>query len=261
MLLLISPAKDLNFEQSPTNVPYSQPQFVEQAQQLMTICKTLTPSDLASLMKLSDKLAALNVARFASWQPSFTWPEAKQAILAFNGDVYQGLQAWQLSDSELAFAQQHLRILSGLYGLLRPLDLMHPYRLEMGTSLANEAGKDLYAFWRPVLANAINQQLSILNTDVVLNLASTEYFRAVDVKQLNATVISPEFKDEKAGQFKVISFYAKRARGLMARFVIERQLTDIDCIKTFNSAGYQYCAERSTATKPVFIRYAADLPA
>ena len=257
MLLLVSPAKDLDLTPSVTPLAVTQPALLAEATALAAICKTLTPADLSSLMHISDKLAGLNAARFAEWQPPFTPDNAKAALFMFNGDVYQGLDAASLSTADLSFAQQQLRILSGLYGVLRPLDLMQAYRLEMGTSLANPAGKDLYAFWKSRLTAHLNSELAALNTDTVLNLASQEYFKAVDTKVLQARVISPEFKDLKNGQYKIISFYAKKARGLMARYVIQQRLTAAEGILGFNLAGYYYSAEHSRPDKPVFLR---DLP-
>lgn len=254
MLLLVSPAKDLDLTPSQTSNTFSTPALLTEATALAAICKTLTPADLSSLMHISDKLAGLNAARFAQWQPPFTPDNAKAALFMFNGDVYQGLDAASLTEADLNFAQQQLRILSGLYGVLRPLDLMQAYRLEMGTSLANPAGKDLYAFWKSRLTAHLNSELAALNTDTVLNLASQEYFKAVDTKALKARVISPEFKDLKNGQYKIISFYAKKARGLMARYVIQQQLTDPAEIHGFNLAGYFYSAEHSQPDKPVFLR-------
>ncbi|WP_337843249.1 peroxide stress protein YaaA [Rheinheimera sp.] len=254
MLTVISPAKDLDY-QSPLAVSeYSQPALLAEAQALMPVCRDLSPQQLSSLMGISDKLAGLNAARFAQWSTPFTPDNARQAVFAFNGDVYQGLQAQSLSREDLAFAQQHLRILSGLYGVLRPLDLMQPYRLEMGTSLANPRGKNLYQFWGSRISEALNLQLEQLQSDTLLNLASQEYFKAVDKKALKARVVNVEFKDFKNGQYKVISFYAKKARGLMARFVTEQRLTSVAGIKDFDVAGYRFSAEQSTPEQFVFTR-------
>jgi cytoplasmic iron level regulating protein YaaA (DUF328/UPF0246 family) len=258
MLLLVSPAKDLDFQPLAQPLPVTQPDMLAQSQQLAEICKTLTPADLSSLMHISDKLAGLNAARFAQWQLPFTEDNAKAALFAFNGDVYQGLDAASLTADDIAFAQQHLRILSGLYGVLRPLDLMQPYRLEMGTKLANLHGKDLYAFWQNSITEQLNQQLSVLQTEVVVNLASQEYFKAVKPKLLQGRLISPVFKDFKNGQYKIISFFAKKARGLMARYVIEKRLTTAEQLKGFDLAGYQYSAEQSSADAPVFLRHSAE---
>lgn len=256
MLMVVSPAKDLDLAPCSVGIELSQPALLADATELAAVCKQLTPADLGSLMHISDKLAGLNVARFAEWQPPFTKENAKAALFMFNGDVYQGLDAASLSTEELTFAQQHLRILSGLYGVLRPLDLMQAYRLEMGTKLANGRGADLYAFWKASITANLQQQLQNLQSNVLLNLASQEYFKAVDTKQLGARVVTPEFKDYKNGQYKIISFYAKKARGLMARYVIQQRLTSAEQLRQFNLAGYYYSAEHSTADKPVFLREA-----
>jgi len=258
MLLLVSPAKDLDFQPLAKPVNVTQPAMLAQSQQLADICKGLTPADLSSLMHISDKLAGLNAARFAQWQLPFTEQNAKAALFAFNGDVYQGLDAGSLTDDDIHFAQQHLRILSGLYGVLRPLDLMQPYRLEMGTKLANPHGKDLYAFWQNSITEQLNQQLSELQTDIVVNLASQEYFKAVKPKLLQGRLISPVFKDFKNGQYKIISFFAKKARGLMARYIIEQRLSTAEQIKGFDLAGYHYSAEQSSANEPVFLRHSTE---
>ena len=258
MLLLVSPAKDLDFQPLAAQLPVTQPDMLAQSQQLAEICKTLTPSDLSSLMHISDKLAGLNAARFADWKLPFTEKNAKAALFAFNGDVYQGLDAASLTTDDITFAQQHLRILSGLYGVLRPLDLMQPYRLEMGTKLANPQGKDLYAFWQDTITGVLNQQLAELNTDVVVNLASQEYFKAVKPKQLQGRVITPVFKDFKNGQYKIISFFAKKARGLMARYIIQHRLTTAAQLQQFDLAGYQFSAEQSSVNELVFLRHNAE---
>ena len=258
MLLLVSPAKDLDYQPLQKNIVVSQPALLSHSQQLADICKTLTPADLSSLMHISDKLAGLNAARFAQWQLPFTEQNAKAALFAFNGDVYQGLDALSLSDDDIAFAQQHLRILSGLYGVLRPLDLMQPYRLEMGTKLANPQGKDLYAFWQDTITGVLNQQLTELNTDVVINLASQEYFKAVKPKQLQGRVITPVFKDFKNGQYKIISFFAKKARGLMARYIIQHRLTTAAQLQHFDVSGYHFSAEQSSGNELVFLRHNAE---
>ncbi|WP_095498094.1 peroxide stress protein YaaA [Paraferrimonas haliotis] len=254
MLALISPAKTLDYETPPTTAAFSQPQLLEQAQQLIPVCQALTPTDLASLMKISDKLAGLNAARFSEWQVPFSSDNAKQALLAFKGDVYTGLDAESLSEEQLQFAQQHLRILSGLYGLLRPLDLMQAYRLEMGTKLANPQGKDLYAFWGNTITDAINQHLEKHQQQVIINLASNEYYKAVKPKLLKATIITPVFKDLSKGQYKIISFYAKKARGMMVRYLIDKQVTSPEQLCDFDYEGYRYSEELSTESSPVFLR-------
>lgn len=258
MLLLVSPAKDLDVQPLTKTVAVTQPQLLEQSQQLADICKDLTPNDLSGLMHISDKLAGLNAARFAQWQLPFTEQNAKAALFTFNGDVYQGLDALSLSDDDIAFAQQHLRILSGLYGVLRPLDLMQPYRLEMGTKLANPQGKDLYAFWQDSITTLLNQQLSALNSELVVNLASQEYFKAVKPKLLNGRLITPVFKDFKNGQYKIISFFAKKARGLMARYIIQQRITEASQLKSFDLAGYQFSSEQSSANELVFLRHSTE---
>ncbi|WP_028117680.1 peroxide stress protein YaaA [Ferrimonas senticii] len=254
MLALISPAKNLDFETPPHVSAYTQPQLLAEAELLMADCRKLTPADLASLMKLSDKLAGLNAARFAQWSVPFTPDNAKPAVLAFNGDVYGGLDAASLSLEQLEFAQSHLRILSGLYGLLKPLDLIQPYRLEMGIKLANSRGNDLYQFWGERITELLNREVAAQGDNVVVNLASNEYFKSVKPKLLDATVVTPVFKDFKNGQYKIISFYAKKARGLMARFLIEQRPTDVKQLEAFDYAGYRFSAEQSSADTLVFLR-------
>ncbi|WP_300494263.1 peroxide stress protein YaaA, partial [uncultured Methylophaga sp.] len=223
MLTVISPAKTLDFDTPVSTNKYSEPRFLDQSQQLIEQLKKLSSQEIANLMKISDKLAGLNMVRFQQWQTPFTEENAKQAILAFKGDVYTGLAAETLDDKGLDFAQQHLRILSGLYGVLRPLDLMQPYRLEMGTPFQNDAGRDLYSFWGDKIRQSLEGEPA-LKDGVLINLASNEYFKAVDAKKLNATIITPVFKDWKNGQYKMISFYAKKARGLMSRYIIDQQI-------------------------------------
>lgn len=258
MLMVISPAKTLDFETPPTTDRFTQPQYLDHAQELITQLRDFTPAQIGELMHLSDKLSGLNAARFGSWNPAFTPDNAKQALLAFKGDVYTGLQAETLSETDLDYAQQHLRMLSGLYGLLRPLDLMQPYRLEMGTKLANTRGKDLYAFWGNRISEWLNEALAEQGDDVLLNLASNEYFSAVKRPALNARVISTEFRDQKNGQYKIISFYAKKARGMMSRFVISERIKHPDALKEFDVNGYRFDSAQSTADKFVFLRDEQD---
>lgn len=258
MLMVISPAKTLDFETPPSTTRFTQPQYLDHSQELITQLRDLTPAQIGELMHLSDKLSGLNAARFGSWNPAFTPENAKQALLAFKGDVYTGLQAETLSEKELSYAQDHLRMLSGLYGLLRPLDLMQPYRLEMGTKLANSRGKDLYAFWGTRISEWLSEALAEQGDDLLLNLASTEYFSAVKRSALKARIIDTEFKDQKNGQYKIISFYAKKARGMMSRFVISEQINTPDALKQFDVNGYRYSSEQSTSTKLVFLRDATD---
>lgn len=258
MLFLLSPAKSLDFEPAALDVPYTQPLFVPQSAELIEILRQKSPQDIASLMSLSDTLSGLNVARYQAWRPKFTAQNAKQAVLAFNGDVYDGLDAETLSADELAWTQDHVCILSGLYGVLRPLDYMQPYRLEMGTTLANARGKDLYQFWGTQISDYLNTRLAADKTPVIINLASQEYFKAVDKKTLKARVVDCVFEDFKGGKYKIISFYAKRARGLMARFAATQALSLPEQLKGFDLDGYAYQAASSSPERLVFRRHLAD---
>lgn len=259
MLIIISPAKTLDYESPLATTRFTQPELLDHSAELMEYCRELTPAQIGSLMKISDKLAGLNAARFAEWQPNFTPQNARQAILAFKGDVYTGLHAEDFSEQDFDFAQQHLRMLSGLYGLLRPLDLMMPYRLEMGIKLHNAKGNDLYSFWGDLLTEKLNQQLKEQGDDVLINLASDEYFKAVKPAKLDGQLIKPVFLDEKGGKFKVISFYAKKARGLMSRFIIQNQLTQPDQLKDFNLEGYFFDEEKinKSGSELIFKRHEA----
>jgi uncharacterized protein len=255
MLFLLSPAKSLDYDTpAPPELPHTLPQFVPQSKALIAILKTLAPQDIAQLMDLSDALSALNVARYAAWKPTFSPKNAKQALLAFDGDVYDGLNAKTLSAQDLAWAQQHVGMLSGLYGVLRPLDLMQPYRLEMGTKLANAQGSNLYKFWGARIADYLNTQLAKDISPVVVNLASQEYFKAVDRKVLKARVVECVFEDYKNGTYKVISFNAKRARGMMARYAIEHRITTVKKLETFTASGYALDAKASQIDRLVFRR-------
>jgi cytoplasmic iron level regulating protein YaaA (DUF328/UPF0246 family) len=254
MLLVVSPAKKLDFESPLATTQTSQASLLEHSKILIERCVKLSPDQIASLMKLSDKLAGLNAARFGEWSQPFTIENARQAVLAFNGDVYSGLDANSFSDEDFKFAQQHFRILSGLYGLLKPLDLMQAYRLEMGTKLDNSRGSNLYQFWGNVITEELNKALAKQESDVLINLASNEYFKAVKTKTLNATVITPQFKDWKNGQYKIISFFAKKARGLMARYIIQNRLTDVEQLKHFDLAGYQFNSDLTQGNELVFTR-------
>ena len=258
MLMVISPAKTLDYETPPSTSRFTQPQYLDHSQELITQLRELTPAQIGELMHLSDKLSGLNAARFGSWTPAFTPENAKQALLAFKGDVYTGLQADTLSDAQLSYAQDHLRMLSGLYGLLRPLDLMQPYRLEMGTKLANARGKDLYAFWGTRISEWLNEALAEQGDDLLLNLASTEYFSAVKRSALKAQIIDTEFKDLKNGQYKIISFYAKKARGMMSRFVISERISKPKDLMQFDAHGYRYSKELSSPDKLIFLRDEQD---
>jgi cytoplasmic iron level regulating protein YaaA (DUF328/UPF0246 family) len=254
MLFLLSPAKSLDYETALPEQPHTAPMFVKQSKALIDLLRGYAPQQIAELMDLSDKLTSLNVARYAAWSSRVTQKNARPAVLAFNGDVYDGLNAKTLPTDKLAWAQDHVCILSGLYGVLRPLDLMQPYRLEMGTALTGPHGKDLYQFWGHQIADYLNQRLKVDVSPVVVNLASQEYFRAVDTKVLKARVVECVFQDYKNGEYKVISFFAKRARGLMARYAIDHQLTTPDQLRSFNSDGYAWAAEQSTPERLVFRR-------
>ncbi|MET1076837.1 MAG: peroxide stress protein YaaA [Pseudomonas sp.] len=254
MLMVISPAKTLDFETPPVTEHFTHPEHLDHAQELVSQLRTYSPTQLAELMHLSDKLAGLNAARFGSWTPTFSPDNAKQALLAFKGDVYTGMQAETFDEADFAFAQTHLRMLSGLYGLLRPLDLMQPYRLEMGTRLGNARGKDLYAFWGDLISGWLQQALRDQGDQVLLNLASNEYFSAVQRPQLDARIIDVQFRDLKNGQYKIISFHAKKARGLMSRYVIKERLRDPLGLQDFNAEGYRYAREQSQPDRLVFLR-------
>ena len=257
MLFLLSPAKSLDYDSPlPAGLPHSQPQFIPDAARLIDVLRTRSPQDIASLMSISDALAALNVARYGAWSPHFTQENARQAVMAFNGDVYEGLQAATLSLPDLDWAQQHLAILSGLYGVLRPLDLMQPYRLEMGTRLATDAGVNLYQFWGARIAEHLNRQLADDTDPVVVNLASQEYFKAVDRKALSARVVECVFEDYKGGHYKIISFYAKRARGLMARWAIRQRASTPRQLEGFDLEGYAFHPAASSPERLVFRRAA-----
>ena len=254
MLAIISPAKTLDFESAVRNLPVSQPHLTDYSEQLIEICRQLSPQDLSSLMSISDKLAGLNAARFAEWTKSHNEKNSRAAIWAFKGDVYTGLDADSLSDEDVQFAQRHLRMLSGLYGLLKPLDLMQPYRLEMGTKLANPKGKDLYAFWGNIITQSMQQALDEQGDRILINLASDEYYKSVKESQLEAQIVKPVFLDNKNGKYKVVSFYAKKARGLMGRFIIQNRLERVEQLKEFALGGYWFDATPSTEKEFVFKR-------
>lgn len=249
MILLLSPSKSMNME--PASVTdFTQPAFLDQSQKLVSKARKFSKAELMEFMAISEKLAELNRRRFKDWTPPFSLDNAKQAVLAFTGDVYDGLEAPTLKKRDLAFAQNHLRILSGLYGLLKPLDLIQPYRLEMGRPLETRGAKNLYEFWRKTVTDELNQTRG----DVLINLASNEYVKAIDKKALDKQIISPVFKDEKNGTYKIISFFAKKARGTMARYIIENRIKDASGLMDFAEAGYAYSAELSKPDAPVFTR-------
>ena len=258
MLLLLSPAKKLDYDTPLKTAKHTQPVFVEQASALIKILKKKSAEEIAALMHLSPALAELNVRRYADWKPVFTQENARPAVLAFNGDVYEGLQAPSLTAAQLDWAQQHVAILSGLYGVLRPLDLMQPYRLEMGTRLQTPRGANLYDYWGASIAEYLNTLLAEDKHPVVVNLASEEYFKAVDRSALQARVVQCVFQDWKNGAWKIISFNAKRARGLMARHAIQHKAATPEKLLDFSSEGYAYAASVSTPDKLVFRRKLTD---
>jgi cytoplasmic iron level regulating protein YaaA (DUF328/UPF0246 family) len=254
MLTVISPAKTLDFDTPPTTRKKTQPVFLDRAEELVDEARRLAPDDIGQLMGVSDKIANLNHQRFMDWSRPFTPKNAKQALLAFKGDVYVGLEAESLKPEQLDFAQKHLRVLSGLYGLLRPFDLIQPYRLEMGLPFSNSGGKNLYQFWGDDITRELDKALAKSGTKLLVNLASNEYFRAVQPGSLDADVVTPVFKDLKGNRYRVISFFAKRARGQMARFIIDKQLNDPEGLKKFRVDGYRYNKSESTAREWVFTR-------
>ena len=254
MLIFLSPAKSLDYKTPPHVATHTQPAWLKQSEVLIKQLRKRSPADIANLMHLSDPLALLNFNRYADWHLPFTPENAKQAALAFDGDVYDGLSAKTLSADDLDFAQQQVRILSGLYGILKPLDLMQPYRLEMGTKFANKAGKNLYEFWGERLLKAINAELAEKPQPVAVNLASEEYFKAAVGGKIKGQLIQPVFEEWKNGQYKIISFYAKRARGLMTRYAVLNRLTEPESLKDFDSDGYAFAPEASDDKRWVFRR-------
>ena len=258
MIFVLSPAKALDYE-SPLNTSrFTEPDYLDEAACLIEGLRALSPAEVARLMDLSDSLAALNVARYAGWSQPFTPENARPAVLAFNGDVYDGLKARAFSEADLEYAQQHLRILSGLYGLLKPLDLMQPYRLEMGTRFANPRGKDLYAFWGMTQTDALNRllasEIDAGREAVPVNLASEEYFKSVKTACLKGRLLNIAFEDWKGGRYKIISFHAKRARGMMARYAITGRIQEVEQIKMFSADGYAFAADASDDERWVFRR-------
>jgi len=254
MLIVISPAKSLDFDTAPATSKYTVPEMLDKSEKLVERLKKMSPTQLSKLMGISSKLGELNFQRFQQWNLPFTAENSKQAILAFNGDVYQGLQAETLSEDILLLAQQKLRILSGLYGVLKPLDIIQPYRLEMGTPLKYFRKKDLYAFWNPFITNMVNEAIAESGSNVLVNLASNEYFKSIDKRKLKAEIVTPEFKDLKNGTYKMISFFAKKARGLMTRFILENNISEIESLQAFDSEGYIFNPHLSKPNNPVFTR-------
>jgi cytoplasmic iron level regulating protein YaaA (DUF328/UPF0246 family) len=259
MIIVLSPAKSLDYETPPHVKKHTLPEFIGDAAELIDGLRKLSPQQIGTMMRISDPLAHLNFQRYADWSTRFTTHNAKQAMLAFNGDVYEGFAAKSLSASDLDYAQNHVRVLSGLYGLLRPLDLLQPYRLEMGTRFANARGRDLYAFWGERITAALNAQLKKQRgARVLINCASEEYFKSVKPKLLDAPVISPVFEDWKGGRYKIISFHAKRARGMMARYAVENRIDEPEALKAFDYEGYAFDRKASNDGTYVFRRRIAE---
>ena len=258
MLILLSPAKSLDFESPSPIKDFTDPRYTKHSAALMKVLRKMKAEELMDLMNLSESLGKLNADRNLAWKQTHDADNSKSALFAFQGDVYQGLDAGSLKSTVVRRCQKHVRILSGLYGILKPLDLIQPYRLEMGSRLKTDRGKDLYAFWGDTIRDGITEDLSSLKSTLVINLASNEYSRAARLGSLDATVVAPQFKDWKNGQFKMISFFAKRARGLMTRYLMENKIADLDGLQGFDLDGYQYNAELSTDTKPMFTRKQAD---
>jgi hypothetical protein len=256
MLTLISPAKTLDFDRPLATSDVTTPNFLEESAQLVNVMRERSAGDLSKLMRISPKLGELNAERFEQWQLPFTPDNARQAILAFRGDVYVGLDADSYSQRDFTFAQKGLRILSGLYGVLRPLDLIQPYRLEMGTRLAMNENKDLYGFWGETITAALNAELAGHRDKSVINLASNEYFKSVRTKELDGQVITPVFKDFSKGTYKILGFYAKKARGLMASYIVKNRLNKPDAMKEFTTDGYCFNEDFSSEHEWVFTRKA-----
>ena len=256
MLTVISPAKTLDFETAPQTKKNTQPAFLEHSAELVATMRSQSPKKLSKLMSISPKLAELNADRFQTWQPPFTPDNAKQAVLAFRGDVYLGLRAEDFTERDFTFAQKSLRILSGLYGVLKPLDLIQPYRLEMGTRIGNPGGRDLYEYWNETLTRALAEELNSHRNKTLINLASIEYFKAIKPDLLPGGVITPVFKDYKNGTYKILSFFAKKARGSMAAFIIQNRITKPADLKAFDIDGYRYNDDLSSEFDWVFTRKA-----
>ena len=254
MLVVISPAKSLDYETPVKIRKFTQADFLEDSAQLISQLKNLSPAQVSSLMSISPNLGELNQSRFNSWHMPFTKDNARQALFAFKGDVYIGLDAYALSSADISFAQNHLRILSGLYGLLRPLDLIQPYRLEMGTSLKNSKRSSLYQFWGNKITDSLNHEFAADKNPVLVNLASNEYFKSVRTQRLHAQIISPVFKDYSNGQYKIVSFFAKKARGLMSAYIIKNRLKKAEDLLGFDIDGYRYSEKDSKTDAPMFLR-------
>lgn len=258
MLAIISPAKRLDFDSLPATSKHSIPKFLEESEALIAQLRRLAPPDIADLMGISSNLAQRNADRYASWGPPFSLANAKQAALAFQGDVYQGLDAQSYTERDFSWAQKHIRILSGLHGLLKPLDLIQPYRLEMGTPLRTKRGDDLYAFWAGKVTAALNEAIAEQKQPLLVNLASNEYFNVLDAAAIDARIITPTFKDWKNGRYKFIYFYAKKARGLMTSYIVKNRVASLKALKAFDWQGYRFCEAESQDNQWVFLR---DRPA
>ncbi len=254
MLIVVSPAKTLDFETKPKSKITTTPDFLNDSQELINQLKKFKSQDVIDLMGVSQKIADLNVERFNTWKQPFTSENSKQAVLAFKGDVYTGLDAESMKADDFKFAQKHLRILSGLYGLLRPMDLMQPYRLEMGKKLENKRGKNLYHFWGEQITDALNQQIKSVKSETLVNLASNEYFKSIKPKLLNAEIITPAFKDYKNGDYKMISFFAKKARGMLSRYIIDNRITNPEDMKSFAVDGYKFNSKLTDGNTWTFTR-------
>jgi len=254
MITVLSPAKKLSKKCSANTSTFTEPKFLAQSQELITILKKKSPEELQELMGISENLSILNWERFQSWKLPLNKNDSREAIFCFEGDTYTGLNANDLNKQDIAFAQNHARILSGLYGLLRPLDLILPYRLEMGTRLMNDEGNNLYHFWGDKLVKAISKELDSHDEKILINCASVEYFKSLNQDSLDIKVITPQFKEMKNGKYKIISFFAKKARGMMARYIIKNQIGEPKSILQFDYAGYKYNRDLSTLNEPVFTR-------
>jgi len=254
MLIVVSPAKTLDYTTPPKTKNFTLPDYLDDSAELVHRMREFSSLDISELMKVSTKIADLNFDRFEAWNKKFTEKNAKQAVLAFKGDVYTGLDAESFSVKDFSFAQKHFRMLSGLYGLLRPLDLMQAYRLEMGTKLSTDRGKNLYEFWGSEITQGLNTQLKKIKSNHLINLASNEYFKAVKPKEIKGEIITPAFKELKNGEYKMIGVYAKKARGSLSRYIIQNQLSNIEDIKSFNADGYRFNAKASQGNNWVFTR-------
>ena len=254
MIIVLSPAKTLDFESEPITDKATQPLFPDRASELVDILAAKSPRDLGSLMSISDQLAELNFERYQEWEPVFDKENSRAAILAFKGDVYQGLDVSRFGPRDFNYAQNHLRILSGLYGILRPLDVIQPYRLEMGSKLQNPEGKDLYDFWGTTITQTLNEDLAHARPKALINLASKEYFSAIQPEKLDGRIVTPVFRDHKNGEYKVISFYAKRARGLMASWILRNRIDTLTGLESFAEDGYRFSPDDSTRDEPVYLR-------